>query len=111
MKTRKIWKDSWISLSSDVKPYGPITEDASDLRVSDVLTSDLKWNSRRIEEILTSMAAAIQCLRPSQMGVEDAFIWQPLKSGIYSVKSGYHSAMTAGPELNPINALNWFKDV
>lgn len=45
------------------------------------------------------------------MGVEDAFIWQPLRSGIYSVKSGYHSAMTTGHNINPISAMNWFKDV
>lgn len=57
------------------------------------------------------MAAAIQCLRPSRMGVEDAFIWQPLRSGIYSVKSGYHSSMTTGHNINPISAMNWFKDV
>lgn len=45
------------------------------------------------------------------MGVEDAFIWQPLRSGIYSVKSGYHSSMTTGHNINPISAMNWFKDV
>ncbi|XP_048622970.1 uncharacterized protein LOC106363766 [Brassica napus] len=38
----RIWKDSWISLNSPLKPYGPIHESALDLRVSDLLTDDLQ---------------------------------------------------------------------
>ena len=48
--------------------------------------------------------------------MEDDFIWQPSTSGIYSTKSGYHSAMIS--VLNPINArlppgrsIDWNKDV
>ena len=37
----KIWHNSWISLSQNIKPFGPIREDALDLRVSDMLTIDL----------------------------------------------------------------------
>lgn len=36
----KIWKDSWISLSEDLRPYGPIPENALDLRVADLLSTD-----------------------------------------------------------------------
>lgn len=61
--------------------------------------------------MLPSMAEKIQCLRLSQEGVEDAFIWQPIKFGIYSVKSGYHSAVTPSRPLNPITELNWYEDV
>ena len=107
----KIWQDSWISLSSNLKPYGPLTEDMTDLRVSDLLTSDLKWNSRIIEELLPDLSAKIQCMRPSQQGVEDAFIGQPLKSGIYSVKSGYQSAMTVSHPPHSSSSLDWYKDV
>lgn len=108
--TTKVCQDSWISLSSDIKPYRLITEDATDLRVSDLLTSDLKWNKARIEEILPDLTSKILSLRPSQTGVEDAFTWQPLNTGIYSTKSGYHSAMT--PNLgNVSHNVNWYKDV
>lgn len=114
----KIWQDSWISLSSNLKPYGPLTEDMTDLRVSDLLTSDLKWNSRIIEELLPDLSAKIQCMRLCQQGVEDAFIGQPLKSGIYSVKSGiysvksgYQSAMTVSHPPHSSSSLDWYKDV
>ncbi|XP_022557398.2 uncharacterized protein LOC111205592 [Brassica napus] len=113
--TTRVWQDSWISLSADVKPYGPITEDARDLRVSDLLTYDLKWNVKRIKELLPELAATIQRLQPSQMGVEDAFIWQPLTSGIYSTKFGYHSAMTSrnhpSSHARTVTIIDWYKDV
>lgn len=47
-QTTSVWKDSWITLDSNLKPYGPITENTLDLRVSDLLTSDLQWNKQRI---------------------------------------------------------------
>lgn len=109
--TAKIWHDSWIFLLSNVRSYGPITEEASDFRVSDLLTSDLKWNTVRIVELLPSMSKKIQCMRSSQEGVEDTFIWQPLKSGIYSVKSRYHSAVTSSHTVNTPTNMNWYKDV
>lgn len=79
--TTRVWKDSWISPTEHIKPYGPILEDASDLRVSDLLTNDRKWNKRRLDDLLPEFSAKIQCMRPSQEGVEDAYIWQPLQSG------------------------------
>ena len=62
--------------------------DGRDLRVSDL--TEFTWNKKRIEEILHDLSIGIQCLRSSQVGLEDAFTWQPLRTGIYSTKSGYH---------------------
>ena len=114
--TTKIWQDNWISPTEKLRPFGPVLEDASDLRVSDLLTTDLKWNKKKLHELLPDLADKIQCLRPSQEGVDDAFIWQPSTSGIYSTKSGYHSAMIS--VFNPTNArlppgrsIDWYKDV
>lgn len=55
-RSTKVWKDSWVSLIQRTIPCGPITEDESDLRVSDLLTSELRWNKQRIEEILPDLA-------------------------------------------------------
>lgn len=46
-KTTKLWKDSWSSLNDQTKPIGPVPEAAMDLRVSDILTTDLKWNKKK----------------------------------------------------------------
>lgn len=40
--TTKLWKDSWISLQTDKRPFGPIHEKDLDLTVADLLTSDMK---------------------------------------------------------------------
>lgn len=46
----RVWKDSWISLDAHIKPYGPLQEEALDLRISDQLTDDLKWNKQTSRE-------------------------------------------------------------
>lgn len=54
-KTTKLWKDSWISLNDHTKPIGPVPEAAMDLRVSDILTTDLKWNKKGLTSSYRSM--------------------------------------------------------
>ena len=75
-----------------------------------MLTTDLKWNVQRIEELIPELATTIRCLQPSQTGVEDAFIWQPLTSGIYTSKSGYHSTMTSSYHHSTNAPIDWYKD-
>ena len=110
----RVWQDSWISLDTNLKPIGPCTETVLDLRVSDLLTSDLKWNKQRIEAILPTLANQIQTIRPSTKGAEDIFIWQPLQTGVYSTKSGYSVASTLkhqhAQQLDHQEFL-WIKDV
>ncbi|WZZ90127.1 hypothetical protein YC2023_118706 [Brassica napus] len=116
----KLWKDSWISLNSYLKPYGPIHESALDLRISDLLTDDLQWNKERVKKFLPDFSKQIQCLKPSKVGAEDIYVWLPLDSGVYPTKSGYNSktqpitppnlkAATITPP--PAMEFNWLKDV
>lgn len=97
--TTRIWHDSWIFPHEKIKPCGPLLENARDLRVSYLLIDDLKWNKNLLQELLPKFDSQFQCLRPSQEGVEDVFIWQPASFDIYSTKSGYHSAMTPVPQV------------
>lgn len=57
--TTKIWQDNWISPTEQLRPFRPVLEDASDLRVSDLLTTDLKWNKKKIHELLPDFADKI----------------------------------------------------
>ncbi|CAN6872258.1 unnamed protein product, partial [Brassica oleracea var. botrytis] len=110
----KVWKDSWISLDENIKSFGPIQEEALDLRVSDLLTDDLKWNKQIIERFLPGFADQIQCLKPSQRGVEDSYVWQPLPSGVYSTRSGYNAMIIPLQNRHtnrPDNEFDWIKDV
>lgn len=113
-QTTRLWKHSWISLEKNLKPMGPVQEAALDLTVADLLTSDLQWNKQRIEKLLPLFVDEIQCLQPSLRGLEDSFIWQNTKSGVYSTKSGYYVASlptTNTPIGIPDTAFSWIKDV
>ncbi|XP_056862439.1 uncharacterized protein LOC130510113 [Raphanus sativus] len=95
---------------------GPIKEDDLDLRVSDILTSDLQWNKKRIEELLPLYAEKIQGLQPSLKGMEDTYIWQPLATGVYTTRSGYNSAVGEAQPRNETSNINsqdfhWIKDL
>lgn len=88
------------------------------LRIEPASSCSYGWRSimHGRDLLVQNLADKIQCLRPSQEGVDDAFIWQPSTSGIYSTKSGYHSAMIS--VFNPTNArlppgrsIDWYKDV
>ena len=69
-QTARLWKDSWISLDTNLKPACPIREAYLDLKVADLLTDDLKLNKSRIQEVLPEFIAQIQCLQPSSKGAE-----------------------------------------
>lgn len=64
--TTKVWKDAWVSLDEHIKIFGPVQEEALDLRVSDLLTDDMKWNTARIERFLPDFKEKILRLHPSQ---------------------------------------------
>ncbi|XP_013751397.2 uncharacterized protein LOC106453727 [Brassica napus] len=76
----KVWKESWISLDSNLRPFGPIPENALDLTVADLLTTDMKWNRKIIEELLPQVAKEIQMIQPGHAHAEDIFVWHPLQS-------------------------------
>ena len=112
-QTTAVWKDSWISLDDNVKPYGPIQEEGTDLMVSDLLTDDLNWNRARVEKFLPELSTKIMSLHPSRSGMEDRFIWQPLPTGTYSTRSGYFSASKKVKEqsTNTDDNFNWIREV
>ena len=85
----KVWKDSWISLDKNTKPYGPTQESALDLTVSDLLTSDMKWNKSEVEALLPLMTKEIQLLNSGHPTTEDI---QPQRTSMYG--SRYNQANT-----------------
>lgn len=112
-QTTKLWKDSWISLDEDVKSFGPNKEENMDLMVSDLLTTDLQWNTGRIKEILPALCEKILCIQPSRSGAEDLVVWQPSPTGIYSTRSGYFTAYTKS-QYQPRSmegTFTWQRDV
>ncbi|XP_033133982.1 uncharacterized protein LOC117127522 [Brassica rapa] len=112
--TTRVWRDSWMSLDEQLKFCGPVQEEALDLKVSDLLTDDMRWNTERIEKFVPEFKEKILRLHPSQAGAEDCFIWHPLPSGIYTTRSGYHSVASNNQErVTTLNTsdFNWIKDI
>ena len=93
--------------------FGPIQEKRLDLRVSYLLTSDMKWNEARLEEFVPLLADQIKCLRPSETGAAYIFIWRPARSGKYSTKSGYFTTTMgeATTTLADPENFDWMKDI
>lgn len=89
-------------------PYGPIPEAYLDLKVANLLTTDLKWNMNIIEEILPQMLTEILRLQPSRGGSENSLIWQPLQSSKYSTRSCYYSVRSVNA---PQEEFNWINDI
>ncbi|XP_056847377.1 uncharacterized protein LOC130498056 [Raphanus sativus] len=91
-----------------------------DIRVSDLLTDNLQWNTERIDKLLPEFRQMIQQLKPSKEGAEDTYVWLPLESGVYSTKSGYNAqALSTGapehrlaniPPTTPLE-FNWVKEI
>lgn len=109
----KLWKDSWITLDDNTKPIGPIRERDLDLTVADLLTTEIKWNKQRVEELLPAFSSQILCLQRSTKGAADSYLWKATNSGNYSTKSGYFAAAAPpihAPMVN-IDDFCWIKDV
>jgi len=83
-----IWRDRWIPKHFQTKPLTP--QDGQEVsRVSELITTDGRWDARRIRQIFIPMdAEAIQRI-PIRSQLDDFWAWEPKKYGVYSVKSAY----------------------
>lgn len=112
-ETTHTWKDSWISSSEHIIPYGPTMEFQSDLVVSYLLTRvSILWNKQQVELLFPETAHLIYLIQPSRLNAEDSFAWQRMKSGVYSVRSGYHTFINDRPSraiLTPADpSFKWY---
>lgn len=115
-ETTKIWEDSWIFPSHRFVPFGPPSEESSNYVVKDLLVRDTaEWNRPMVDSLLPELAADIYLIRHSTLQTEDKFCWHKMKSGSYSVKSGYYAWQeeSTNPQLlSPtITDFNWKKFV
>ena len=109
----RVWKDSWLPLEKNINFFWPVQEKGLDLRVSDLLTTDMKWNEAKLEEFVPLLVDQIKCLRPSETGAADIFIWRSARSGKYSTKLGYFTA-TMGEFTTTLadpENFDWMKDI
>ncbi|XP_013668888.1 uncharacterized protein LOC106373226 [Brassica napus] len=90
-----IWDDPWLSLEKPLQPMGPATQASAMLVVKDLIHADRgEWNRGLIQTVLPHWEDQILLLQPSVRGAPDILKWLGTKRGDYSVKSGYHTAMS-----------------
>ncbi|XP_013699656.2 uncharacterized protein LOC125596828 [Brassica napus] len=111
----KVWSDSWLSSSEDMRILGPPREIDRDLVVADLMIrGSNEWNHTKIEATCPQVAHLIYLIRPSAHNMEDIFCWHGSKDGIYSVRSGYYSLIedTRGQAHQLLMApFNWSKAI
>lgn len=89
-----IWQDPWLSLSTPTRPMGPVGELAATLCVSDLMVGEERhWDREKIQLLLPDYEECILSIKQSVTGAEDKLIWLGTKTGDYSVKSGYYTAL------------------
>lgn len=88
------WTGPWLSLTEQIRPMGPMPENHSTLTVADLLLpygSD--WNREAIQLYFPQEEERILLLKPNKTGAADKLIWLGNKTGEYTTKSGYHTAI------------------
>lgn len=108
-----VWQDPWLSMTKQERPMGPPTEQSIDLLVSDLMIEGTRqWDRLKIRRLFPAYEEKILCLKPSITRVRDKLYWLGTKSGEYTAKSGYFSAIEEDNEMEVVEAaFNWKKNV
>lgn len=88
------WHDPWLSVVRQERPMGPPTEQQIHLKVSDLMIPATgEWDVPKLQLCFPDYTERIQAIRSSKTGTPDKLIWLGTKTGVYSTKSGYFSAV------------------
>ena len=110
-----VWRDPWLATTKRESPIGPPTEQAAELTVADLMVSGgNQWNRERIQAILPEYEGRILSIKQSVTGAPDKLVWLGTKTGEYSVKSGYYTAVEEDVDRADefiVQDFNWTKNV
>ncbi|PON98280.1 hypothetical protein TorRG33x02_058550, partial [Trema orientale] len=89
----RVFHDLWLQYPSLFKPITPAF--GNDLRVSDLITQPRQWNLDLIYCYFYPVDwDSILSIPLSLSSTQDSLIWHFGKNSEYSVKSGYHTALS-----------------
>ena len=90
--TVEIWKDKWITGSSNGKPASAKPANCKMQKVSDLIMEG-KWDKLKLQRVFNQEEAKLIANIPlSIFRRKDRMFWKDSKSGSYTVKSGYARA-------------------
>lgn len=77
-KDVSVWRDSWISSSAQIRPFGPHREDEHDMMVDELLDiNSMEWDKDKIQLFLPNFEQQILCLKSIKTGACDHIYWLP----------------------------------
>ena len=105
-----IWDDPWLSLTSQERPMGPPNEAHVKLSVADLIDHTTKdWDVAKIQLLLPAYENSITSIKPSLTGTPDKLVWLGTKSGEYTTKSGYYTAVNKEDNMAGVAIAGGFK--
>lgn len=103
-----VWDDPWLSTT-----VGEPTASSASLKVSDLmLQGTTEWDIEKIRHVCPVYETQILRLRSSQTGAPDRLCWIGTKTGEYTTRSGYISAVSENaPAEDQQRSINWNQHV
>lgn len=91
-----LWNDPWLPLPFSFKPFSPPMEGTEEWVVGDLIDEERgEWLTTVIHDIFTTEEAHLILKIPLSMrNAEDRLVWHYDSKGVFSVKSGYHVALS-----------------
>ncbi|KAL0442468.1 UNVERIFIED_CONTAM: putative mitochondrial protein [Sesamum latifolium] len=108
-----IWTDPWIPRTPSFQVITPKSEHNEVFTVSDLILEDTKeWNVEKIDALFWQEDRDLILQIPlGRLGGTDLLVWHYTKSGLFSVKSAYHLALSlfspAGPSGERWSTTMW----
>lgn len=112
----KAWQEPWLSVSEQKQPIGPAAEPSANILVAELFREGTRdWSIERIQTVFPEWEDTILTIKPSISGAPDKLIWLGTKSGEYTTKSGYHTAIKLRSNMEEhtqdAGEIEWFKSV
>lgn len=113
-----VWMDAWLPSLHQPRVQSPVIEGCENMKVSALFNPDSRcWDSELLDGLFVPHEASmIKSIPIGQSNVEDKLFWPFVKSGVYSVKSGYQFLLKDTPlndwsQPDPMQTKEVWKDI
>ncbi|WZY78416.1 hypothetical protein YC2023_024800 [Brassica napus] len=110
-----IWDKPWLSCEAQERPMGPAPMEFQHLTVADLMLPNYEWDVDLIRLVLPQEEHRITMIKPSRTGAPGKLAWLSSKSGEYTTRTGYATALSHRVDPMDITqedlAFNWKKAV
>lgn len=120
-RSLSVWSEPWLEDEEGIcrPPFRRQRFFNVNLKVPDLIDPQIRrWDRNKLEELFVPGDIEILCQNQPVVSDKDSWVWKRMRSGVYSVKTGYDLAFsiknkllileqTANPSLNPLKEQVW----